>query len=52
MSISLALLTTPIAVSVVTDLACSLLPFFILRNLQMPLRKKLAVGVLMVLGTM
>jgi hypothetical protein len=40
------------AVSVFTDLVCSLLPFPILWSLQLSPRKKIAVGVLMALGTM
>lgn len=44
-------LTFP-AVSVFTDLVCSLLPFSILWSLQLSPRKKIAVGVLMCLGTM
>jgi hypothetical protein len=40
------------AVSVITDLVCSLLPFPILWSLQLSPRKKIAVGVLMALGTM
>jgi hypothetical protein len=44
-------LTVP-AVSVFTDLTCSVLPFPILWSLKLSLRKKIAVGVLMALGTM
>jgi hypothetical protein len=40
------------AISVFTDLVCSLLPFPILWSLQLFPRKKIAVGVLMALGTM
>ena len=40
------------AISVFTDLVCSLLPFPILWSLQLSPRKKIAVGVLMALGTM
>jgi hypothetical protein len=41
-----------LAFSVFTDLICSLLPFSILWNLQLSCRKKVVVGVLMVLGVM
>jgi hypothetical protein len=40
------------AISVFTDLVCSLLPFPILWSLQLSPRKKIAVGVLMALGAM
>ena len=40
------------AISVLTDLICSLLPFPILWSLQLSPRKKIAVGVLMALGAM
>ena len=40
------------AISVLTDLVCSLLPFPILWSLQLSPRKKIAVGVLMALGAM
>ena len=40
------------AISVFTDLVCSLLPFSILWSLHLSPRKKIAVGLLMALGTM
>lgn len=40
------------AISVLTDLVCSLLPFPILWSLQLSPRKKIAVGALMALGAM
>jgi hypothetical protein len=43
---------TVLAVSVFTDLICSVLPFPILWSLQLSRRKKTAVGVLMALGAM
>ena len=39
-----------LAVSVLTDLTCSLMPFPILWSLQITPRKKIAVGLLMVMG--
>jgi len=39
-----------LAISVFTDLVCSLLPFPILWSVQLSPRKKIAVGVLMVWG--
>jgi hypothetical protein len=43
--------STP-AVSVLTDLTCSLMPFPILWSLQIAPRKKIGVGLLMVMGAM
>jgi hypothetical protein len=45
-------LTVLLAVSVFTDLICSVLPFPILWSVQLSRRKKTAVGVLMALGAM
>jgi hypothetical protein len=44
------LLTYFLGLSIITDLICSLLPIAIMRNIQMPLQKKISICYLMAMG--